>query len=99
VQSAANGGFEPEVIDAAACTFLHEGRIADLRCALHKGLLCGQRVNSLQMRQRLVSALSHIRRNVSLETTGGFLSSAAAAPIIAFGPFDYTLRNQHSPYF
>ena len=32
VQSAANEGFEPEVIDAAACTFLQEGRIADLRC-------------------------------------------------------------------
>ena len=60
---------------------------------------CGQRVNSLQLRQRLVSALSHIRRNVSLETTGGFLSSAAAATIIAFGTFDCTPRNQHSPYF
>ena len=32
VRSAANGGFEPEVIDAAACTFLHEGRRDDLRC-------------------------------------------------------------------
>jgi hypothetical protein len=26
------GGFEPEVIDAAACTFLHEWREADFRC-------------------------------------------------------------------
>jgi hypothetical protein len=31
VQSAANGGFEPEVIDAAACTFLHEWREAEVR--------------------------------------------------------------------
>jgi hypothetical protein len=26
VPFAANGGKDPEVIDAAACTFLHEGR-------------------------------------------------------------------------
>ncbi|MFT5871010.1 MAG: hypothetical protein ACI8TF_003142 [Paracoccaceae bacterium] len=32
VPIAPNGGKDPEVIDAAACTFLHEGRIADLRC-------------------------------------------------------------------
>ena len=32
-QVAANGGLEPEVTDAAACTFLHEGRIAAIRCA------------------------------------------------------------------
>jgi hypothetical protein len=29
----ANGGKDPEVIDAAACTFLHEGREPDIRCA------------------------------------------------------------------
>jgi hypothetical protein len=29
---AVNSGKDPEVIDAAACTFLHEGRIADFRC-------------------------------------------------------------------
>jgi hypothetical protein len=34
VQSAANGGFEPEVIDAAACTFLQEGREA----AVHRAV-------------------------------------------------------------
>ena len=32
VPIAANGGKDPEVIDAAACTFLHEGRTADFRC-------------------------------------------------------------------
>ena len=32
VPIAANSGKDPEVIDAAACTFLHEGREADLRC-------------------------------------------------------------------
>jgi hypothetical protein len=32
VPIAANGGEDPEVIDAAACTFLHEGRKQDLRC-------------------------------------------------------------------
>ena len=42
VPIAANGGKDPEVIDAAACTFLHEGRIADLRCTEHIALLlCG----------------------------------------------------------
>jgi hypothetical protein len=30
------------VTDAASCTFLHEGREADLRCGLRRGLLCGQ---------------------------------------------------------
>ena len=30
------------VTDAALCTFRHEGRKPDLRCALHRGLLCGQ---------------------------------------------------------
>jgi hypothetical protein len=33
VPIAVNSGKDPEVIDAAACTFLHEGRIVDLRCA------------------------------------------------------------------
>jgi hypothetical protein len=28
------------VTDAAPCTFLHEGRRADLRCGLRRGLLC-----------------------------------------------------------
>jgi hypothetical protein len=32
VQIEANRGKDPEVIDAAACTFLHEGREAELRC-------------------------------------------------------------------
>jgi hypothetical protein len=32
VPIAANGGKDLEVIDAAACTFLHEGRIVDFRC-------------------------------------------------------------------
>ena len=41
VPIAANGGKDPEVINAAACTFLHEGRKPDIRCALHIGLLCG----------------------------------------------------------
>jgi hypothetical protein len=31
----------PIVTDAAPCTFLHEGRKPDFRCALHRGLLCG----------------------------------------------------------
>jgi hypothetical protein len=31
VPIAANGGKDPEVIDAAACTFLHEGREAVIR--------------------------------------------------------------------
>jgi hypothetical protein len=35
-----NRSKDPKVIDAAACTFLHEGRKPDLRCALHRGLLC-----------------------------------------------------------
>jgi len=41
VPIAANGGKDPEVIDAAACTFLHEGREPDFRCALHRWLLSG----------------------------------------------------------
>ena len=32
VPIAANGGKDPEVIDAAACTFLNEGRKKDVRC-------------------------------------------------------------------
>jgi hypothetical protein len=32
VPIAPNGGKDPEVIDAAACTFLHEGRRAAVRC-------------------------------------------------------------------
>jgi hypothetical protein len=35
VPIAANGGKDPEVIDAAAYTFLHEGRSADFRCINH----------------------------------------------------------------
>jgi hypothetical protein len=45
---------KPKMTNAAPRIFLQEGRKPDLRCALHKGLLCGQRVNSLQMRQRLL---------------------------------------------
>ena len=43
VPIAPNGGKDPEVIDAAACTFLHEGREADIRRSLHRGLLCGEK--------------------------------------------------------
>ena len=32
VPIAANGGKDPELIDAAACTFLHEWRKPDFRC-------------------------------------------------------------------
>jgi hypothetical protein len=38
VPIAANGGKDPEVIDAAACTFLHEGREPDIRCKYEVGV-------------------------------------------------------------
>ena len=41
VHLAANGSNEPKVPDAAACTFLHEGRFAVVRCAIHQGHQCG----------------------------------------------------------
>jgi hypothetical protein len=39
------------VADAATCTFLHEGRIADFRCGHHQGPFCGQSVNSLRLHE------------------------------------------------
>jgi hypothetical protein len=40
VLPAANGDKEPSVPNAAICTDGSYGRKADLRCALHLGLLC-----------------------------------------------------------
>ena len=37
----ANGGSDPEVIGAVACTFLHEGRKPVTSCNLHGGQMCG----------------------------------------------------------
>ena len=34
----------------AVSEFRHECRKAGLRCALHRGMLCGQSVNSLRLR-------------------------------------------------
>jgi len=55
VPIAANCSKNPEVTNAAAGTFLHEGRFAVVRCAIHQGHQCGQSVNSLRPREWLLS--------------------------------------------
>jgi hypothetical protein len=59
---AVNGGKDPEVIDAAACTFLHEGREAVVRCAGDERQLCDEiafsRVSNLSFVMK--SFLHHI---------------------------------------
>jgi len=49
VEVTGNGNYGPE---AAPFT---KGRIADLRCALHRGPLCGRSANSLRLRQSRLS--------------------------------------------
>ena len=40
----ANCSKKPEVTNAAAGTFLHEGRFAVVRCAIHQGHQCGTKL-------------------------------------------------------
>ena len=51
VPIAANCSKNPEVTNAAAGTFLHEGREAAVRCGLHGGPHCGQSAILLPLRQ------------------------------------------------